>query len=92
MGIAHFKHKGLREVFEAGKSAKIRPDMKKNILRILDMIDAIASPEDLQGVKDFHPLVGSRKGVYSLHVNKNFCITFTWDGVDANDVNLEDYH
>ncbi len=92
MAIIHIKHKGLKELFETGRSAKIRPDMKKNVLRILDAIDGVHSPDDLQGFKDFHPLIGNRKGTYSLHVNKNFCITFLWDGSDAYDVTLEDYH
>ena len=92
MAIQHFKHKGLRELFETGRSAKIRPDMKRNILRILDAVDAISKPDDLLGFKDFHPLVGNRKGTYSLHVNKNYCITFLWDGEHCQDVNLEDYH
>lgn len=92
MAISDFSHKGLHELFVHGKSAKIRPDMKKNVLRILDALDAISSPEDLQGFKDFHALVGSRKGTYSLHVNRNYCITFLWNGEDATDVNLEDYH
>lgn len=92
MPIADFKHKGLKELFITGYSAKIRPDMKKNLLLILDTLAEITKPEDLKGFKDYHPLVGNRRGSYSMHVNKNFCITFRWNGENATDVHLEDYH
>lgn len=92
MGIERIKHKGLRELYEKGDSPKVAPALKKNALLILDLIAAVHDLKDLKGVKDFHELEGNRKGVYSMHVNGNYCITFTWDGQDVSDVNLEDYH
>ncbi len=41
---------------------------------------------------DFHGLTGDRKGTYTVHVNGPWCVTFRWDGQDAVDVNLENYH
>ena len=40
----------------------------------------------------FHPLTGNRKGTYAMTVTGNWRITFRFDGKDAIDVNLEDYH
>jgi proteic killer suppression protein len=40
---------------------------------------------------DFHPLRG-RPLRYSVHVNGPWCITFGWQGEDAIDVDLEQYH
>jgi len=40
----------------------------------------------------FHELTGDRKGTYSITVSGNWRMTFKWDGVDAVDVDLEDYH
>jgi proteic killer suppression protein len=40
----------------------------------------------------FHLLLGELKGTYAVSVTKNWRITFKFDGEDAIDVNLEDYH
>jgi proteic killer suppression protein len=39
-----------------------------------------------------HELAGQRKGTWTVRVSGNWRITFTFDGVDACDVDLEDYH
>ena len=59
----------------------------------LDRLDAAKEPEDmdLPGYK-FHPLKGDRMGAYAVFVNANWRITFEFDGQDAVNVNLEDYH
>ncbi len=46
---------------------------------------------DLPGYR-FHPLRGSRAGEYAVSVTGNWRLTFRFDGKDAMDVNLEDYH
>jgi proteic killer suppression protein len=40
-----------------------------------------------------HQLTGNRKGIWSLHVTRNWRLTF-WidDENEINDLNLEDYH
>ena len=40
----------------------------------------------------FHALKGARKGTFALDASGNYRITFRWDGEDAVDVDLEDYH
>ncbi len=40
----------------------------------------------------FHELKGRRKGEYAVSVSGNWRITFRFEGVDAFDFNLEDYH
>jgi plasmid maintenance system killer protein len=39
-----------------------------------------------------HPLKGSRKGVWAVTVRANWRVTFRFEGGDAYDVDLEDYH
>ena len=59
----------------------------------LARLNAATSPQDmnLPGLV-LHGLVGQRKGTWSVRVSGNWRITFTFDGVDACDVDLEDYH
>lgn len=60
---------------------------------MLDRLDTVVRAEDMNipGYK-FHPLSGDRKGTYTVTVTGNWRITFRFDGMDAIDVNLENYH
>lgn len=90
--IKSFTHKGLRELFETGKSARIRPELLERAKRRLDAIATAKTPEALNVPGfDFHPLMGKPKR-YSVHINGPWCITFEWQGEDAAKVNLENYH
>ena len=40
----------------------------------------------------FHLLKGDQAGRYAVDASGNWRITFGWDGQDAVDVDLEDYH
>jgi toxin HigB-1 len=57
----------------------------------LRALDAATRPEqvNLPGYH-FHALRGVRR--WSIRVTGNRRITFGWDGVDAINVDLEDYH
>jgi proteic killer suppression protein len=61
--------------------------------RMLDRLDWATRPEDMRlpGYV-FHPLKGDAKGRYAVRVSGNWRITFAFDGPDACDVDLEDYH
>lgn len=94
MPIKNFKNKGLKELFETGKTAKLGKNYHENGLLILDHINAITDLKDCNGVKDFHELKGNRKHIYSMHVTGNYCITFKWnEGTkEVYDIDFEDYH
>jgi proteic killer suppression protein len=92
MAITRIRHKGLRELFETGVTAKVDAKLQANALLILDHLDAVVGLEDCRGVKDFHPLKGKRAGRYSMHVSGNWCITFTFDAGQVEVLDLEDYH
>lgn len=90
--IHSFRHKGLKELFEKGASAKVRADLQERALRRLDALDEAAAAEDLNlpGF-NFHKLRG-RPQRYTIHVNGPWCITFEfWNG-EARHVDLEQYH
>jgi len=93
MVIKGFKHKGLALYFEKSDHRGIEANLESKIQRILDRLDASTKPEDmnLPGYK-FHGLQGNRKGTYAVAVSGNWRITFKFEGGDAIDVNLEDYH
>jgi proteic killer suppression protein len=91
--IQSFKHKGLELFFTKGSFRSIPAQFSSRMERILDRLDASkeAKDMDLPGYK-FHTLRGDRKGEFAVSVSGNWRITFAFDGQNAINVNLEDYH
>lgn len=91
--ITTFRHKGLELFFTKSNYKRIPAQFAPRIERLLDRLDASkdAADMDLPGYK-FHPLKGDRKGVFAVSVSGNWRMTFEFEGQDAINVNLEDYH
>ena len=92
MGVRNFRHKGLAELFEFGRTAKINSRLHEACLVILDRLAAISTPDDCKGVRGFHALSGNLRGSFAMTVTKNWRIVFRWENGDACDVDLVDYH
>ena len=62
--------------------------------RKLVVLDAASSLEDLGGLPGnrLEALKGDRKGQHSIRVNDQWRVCFHWQGVDAHDVEIVDYH
>ena len=91
--IKTFRHKGLQVFFETGSKAGIQPHHAPRLARQLSRLDEAKAPEDmnLPGF-GFHGLTGFNPKRYAVSVSGNWRITFAFDGEDAVDVDLEDYH
>jgi len=91
--IRSFRSKALRNFWQKGKAGAVNPEWVRRIRLILSTMDAAESPTelDLPGLA-FHALKGVRKGRFALTVSGNWRITFKWQGPDAVEVELEDYH
>lgn len=92
MAIVKLKHKGLSEIFDTGRSAKIGSQYHEKVLMILDFLNAIGNITDCQGQFEFHSLKGKRKKEYAMSVSGNYRITFEWQDGNVHNVNYEDYH
>jgi proteic killer suppression protein len=90
--IISFKHKGLAELFEIGRSRRVKRDLQYRCLRRLEVLDQAESLSDLNVPGfNFHGLRGVPRR-YSIHVNGPWCITFEWEEGEALRVDLEQYH
>jgi proteic killer suppression protein len=91
--IRSFKHRGLKRLYERDDRSGIRPDFADTIQEILTVLDDAATPQelDLPGYR-LHPLKGDLKGFWSVTVRANWRIIFRFEGTDAFDVELIDYH
>ena len=91
--IRSFRHKGLEAFFTRDDPRKILADRVDRITRLLDRLDGAKVPQDMNLPGwGFHELKGKRKGEYAVSVSGNWRVTFRFEGMDAFDVNLEDYH
>ena len=87
MRVRRIAHKGLRRLYE--------DDSSKGLLRkMLTFLDAMQDPEELRALSAWkaHVLTGDRKGTWSLHVTRNWRMTFRIEDGEVIDLNLEDYH
>ena len=91
--IRSFRHKGLAELFEDGRTAKLDAKMHRRVVVRLDALNDAATLDDLRVPGyDFHALRGFDPVRYTIHVNGPWCITFEFDGRDAWRVDFEQYH
>ena len=91
--IRSFRHKGLRDFFFDGSRKGIDPRLAPRIGRIFDILRAASEPTELRlPGYDLHPLTGDKAGYWAVKVSGNWRIIFAFDGEDAVDVDLVDYH
>jgi len=91
--IRSFKHKCLRKFHEAGSVAGIQADHAQKLKMTLAALDTATVIEDMD-IPGFrlHALKGNRQGLWSIMVNKNWRITFSFENGDVYVVDYEDYH
>jgi proteic killer suppression protein len=91
--IKSFKHRGLKRLYERDDRSGIRPDLVDTVEEILTILDNAHMAQDLNlpGYR-LHPLKGGLKGFWSITVRANWRIIFRFEGIDACDVELIDYH
>ena len=91
--IKSFRDKGLARFSERNDPSKLSVRSLDRLTRMLTRLEVATAPAqmNLPGWR-FHELTGDRKGTYSITVSGNWRMTFKWDGVDAVEVDLEDYH
>ena len=91
--IRSFRSKSLRKFAADGDASKLSVQNPARIRRILLAMEKARIPQalNLPGMR-FHSLKGASKGRYAVDASGNWRITFGWDGENAIEVDLEDYH
>jgi proteic killer suppression protein len=91
--IKSFRHDGLQRFFSTGSKAGIRPRHAKKLRLQLARLDGATSAADMNLPGwDWHPLKADLAGHWSVSVNGNWRMTFTFEGRDAILVDYQDYH
>jgi proteic killer suppression protein len=91
--IRSFRSKALKRYAETSDRSKLSIANTRRVDVILKALNAAKRPEEMNvsGWR-FHGLKGKMAGRYAVDASANWRITFGWDGADAVDVDLEDYH
>ena len=91
--ISSFKDKDTQELYETGTSRRFS-SIVRVALRKLDMIAAATQVETLRVPPGnrLEALAGDRNGQWSIRVNDQWRICFRWNGGNAEDMEIVDYH
>ena len=94
MRVRSIAHKGLRRLYEENSSKSLSADTVDKLRKMLTFLDAMEDPEELRALPLWkaHILAGDRKGTWSLHVTRNWRLTFRIEDDEIIDMDLEDYH
>jgi proteic killer suppression protein len=92
--LKSFKSKEAQKIFEREYSTKLPQSIQKIAMRKLWMINAAVSINDLRipPGNRLETLQGKRKGQHSIRIDDQWRICFKWNGGDAYDIEIIDYH
>jgi proteic killer suppression protein len=96
MVIQSIRHKGLKRLITVDDASGLPAEIAPKLRRMVSFLLAAETPSELYAVPTWkaHMLIGSRQGTWSLHVTRNWRLTFWVDGntLEIIDLDFEDYH
>lgn len=92
--IKSFKNKDTEKLYITGKCKKFDSFVSKIGLRKLDYLNAAHNLNDLKipPGNRLEALKGNYEGKHSIRINDQYRIVFRFEGSDAYDVEITDYH
>ncbi len=92
--IVSFGDKDTGKLFVTGKSKKVPSTIIKAALRKLDYLNRAKTLRDLEAPPGnrLEALKGAMKGKLSIRINDQFRIVFKFEGGEAAEVVVTDYH
>jgi len=92
--IKNFKDDETQKIYQRQRSRKLPADIQQVALRKLRMINNSVTINDLRvpPANRLEKLSGNRAGQWSIRINDQWRVCFRWEGSDALDVEITDYH
>ena len=92
--ISSFSCKETKRIFDGSLSLKFPQDIQQRARRKLRMLNNAKVMDDLRIPPSNHleKLIGDRLGQYSIKVNDQWRICFSWQEGIVTDVEIVDYH
>lgn len=92
--IVSFGDKESEKIYNLTFSRKIPPEIQERAYHKVVAIHEAISLENLRQPPSNHLelLKGKLTGFHSIRINKQWRIIFQWEGTDASEVKITDYH
>jgi len=96
--IRSFGSAGTEDVFNGENTRAARATCPQSLWRVavrkLDQLDSVASLDELRipPGNRLEALTGDRQGQYSLRINDQYRVCFTWTESGPDEVEIVDYH
>jgi len=95
--IKSFGDRIAKDLYHGNASAKVRrlpPKVRTLALYKLDVLNAVVALKELRSPPGnrLEALKGDLTGFHSIRINKQWRIVFRWQGSEAFDVQITDYH
>ena len=95
--IIDFASKTAQDIYDGVFSryaSKIPKELHNKIRRLFDQIDSAYNINDLRSPpgNNLERLKGNLVGKWSIRINRQWRIIFSWKGNDASNVDVVDYH
>lgn len=92
--IRSFASKETETLFITGKARRLPPDILRRAVMRLTQLDAATRIEDLRLPPSNHleSLTGDRQGQWSIRINAQWRLCFRFEGGDAFELEIVDYH
>jgi toxin HigB-1 len=92
--ILSFKDKDTESIWNQTPIRRLAQSVQLSALRKLFMISRARSLKDLNTLPGnrLELLQGNRQGQYNIRINDKWRVCFKWEGGNAYDVEIADYH
>ena len=92
--IKSFRDKETERLWKGRKSKAVPPQLREKALAKLVSVDIAGSVRELEAPPSnrLHKLGGDRQGQWSISINKQYRVCFRFEGGDAYEVEVTDYH
>lgn len=92
--IKSFADKETEKLFWGRKSRAVPEQVRERALSKLLVLNAATDVEDLRAPPGnrLEKLRGDREGQWSIRINRQYRVCFSFEGGDAHEVEVVDYH
>ena len=92
--IRSVSHTGLRRLYLADQAKGLPADAADKLRKMFAFLQDMGDVNELRTLPAWkaHLMTGNRKGTWSLHVTRNWRLTFRIENDEIIEVNYEDYH
>jgi proteic killer suppression protein len=92
--IKSFSSEETERLWNGFRPRRLPPDLQQRALVKLQLINAAVELDFLRlpPGNRLEALKGDRKGQHSIRINEQWRLCFVWNGTDADQVEIVDYH